>query len=82
MEHFTWELVMARPEILVPPLFVYCLFFWLLPMAACWDTSGRRPTEYQMPYWQAVRQVSAIFHIATVLAVIILWLLWPYLVIS
>jgi hypothetical protein len=78
-EHFTWVNIMARPEIIVPPLIFYGIYFWGLPLLGCINTKDTPPL---VPYWKAVWQVSGLFHIAGVAAIILTWLAWPYMVIS
>ena len=52
----------------------YFMFFWVMPMCGIpsTETCRRRwpqiPEEDLIPYWQAVCQVSACFHIAAVAA--------------
>lgn len=52
----------------------YLVFFWLLPMCGIQsDSEAKRrwPNLYEagelIPYWKAVRQVSAVFHVAVII---------------
>ncbi len=75
-----WTNIMLRPEILVPPLIFYCIFFWGLPMICLWNVKGI-PKEQLAPYWKSVGQISGIFHVATIISVGGIWLAYPYMVV-
>lgn len=66
----------------------YFFLFWLMPMCAVPSNAVaklRWPhilTKDLVPYWKAVRQVSASFHVAVLLVAVIFWFLRPYLTVT
>ena len=60
----------------------YTVYFWLLPMLAM---SGNKwiceaeGAEKRKRYWQGVRWASATFHVGTILAIALMWILYPYM---
>ncbi len=80
MENWTWENIMTV-RALTPLAILYFIFFWGIPMLGSINHK-KLPENRILSYWTAVRQISGLFHIAAIVAGIIVWLLYPYMVIS
>jgi hypothetical protein len=66
----------------LPIAIFYLVYFVLLPMLAMstnkWVCEAEG-AERSKRYWQGVRWASAMFHVGTILAVLLMWVLHPYM---
>jgi len=81
MENWTWENVLTI-RAMTPLLIGYFVFFWGVPLLGCLTNPKNIPKENLKPYWTAVWQISGLFHGAAIIAGILVWLAYPYMVIS
>ena len=80
MENWTWENIMTI-RALTPLVLLYLLFFWGIPMLGSINHK-KLPENSILPYWTAVWQISGLFHFGAIVCGIIVWFLYPYMVIS
>jgi len=80
MENWTWENIMTV-RALTPLAIFYFIFFWGVPLVGSMNTK-KLPKEDILPYWTTVWQISGLFHFGAVMAGILVWLAYPYMMIS